>query len=184
MKSDREEINLILRNATQVATPMEVTQALDRMASEISKQLKSAFPIVAALMNGGVVPLGMILPKLDFLLETDYIHPTRYNDSTSGGEIKWIRKPPDSFARRTVLLIDDVLDNGITLQKTKEECLKVGAKKIYTAVLVEKIVNDRGGLQKTDFCGLRLPDQYLFGCGMDYKRRYRNLPGIFATPGI
>ncbi|MEC9247522.1 MAG: hypothetical protein VX986_00680 [Pseudomonadota bacterium] len=68
MKSDREEINLILRNATQVATPMEVTQALDRMASEISKQLKSAFPIVAALMNGGVVPLGMILPKLDFIL--------------------------------------------------------------------------------------------------------------------
>ena len=162
----------------------EVTQAMDRMASEISKQLKSAYPIVAALMNGGVVPLGMILPKLDFLLETDYIHPTRYNDSTSGGEIKWVRKPPDSFSGRTVLLVDDVLDNGVTLQKTKEECIKVGAKKIYTAVLVEKIIKDREGLQKTDFCGLRLPDQYLFGCGMDYKKYYRNLPGIFAAPGI
>jgi len=184
LKSEDKETSRLLRNATQLASMSEVTQAVDRMAKEISKQLKSTYPIVTALMNGGVVPLGMILTKLDFLLETDYLHPTRYNGSTSGGEIKWVRKPPVSFAGRTVLLVDDVLDNGITLQKTKYECLKVGAKKIYTAVLVDKTVKDRKGLQKTDFYGLRLPNEYLFGCGMDYKRHHRNLPGIFTVPEI
>ena len=181
MNSIIKETDSILLNSTLLANMSEVTAASDKMAKTISQELKFSFPIIVAVMNGGLLPLGLILTKLDFPLETDYIHPTRYNDSTAGGELQWIRKPPESFSGRTILLVDDVLDKGTTLQQTIEECEKIGTKKIYTAVLVSKDVKDRKGLKKTNFSGLTMPDQYLFGCGMDYKRRLRNAPGIFAV---
>ena len=160
----------------------DVSRAADRIANEVSSKLEKSFPIVVAIMNGGLLPLGLILTKLDFPLETDYIHPTRYNSSTLGGELKWIRKPPSYFSGRTILLVDDVLDNGITLAEATKACESTGAKRVLTSVLVEKNIPQRKGLLKSDFCGLKLPDRYLFGCGMDYKQSFRNAPGIFALP--
>ena len=100
-------------------------------------------------------------------------------------EDEMLKKTPKSknFSERNILLVDDVLDNGITLEKTVKECLKVGAKEVHTAVLVEKDVTSRDGLQKADFVGLKLPDRYLFGYGMDFKKYHRNANGIFALAG-
>ena len=181
--SPTKEANFVLSNAELLADKETVTIALNKMANEISKKLKNSNPIVVAIMNGGVIPLGMLLPKLDFLLETDYLHPTRYNNSTTGSKLHWIKKPPENFTGRNILLVDDVLDNGITLEQTIKECLKVGAQEVYTAALVEKNLASRDGLQKTDFVGLKLPDRYLFGYGMDYKKYHRNANGIFALAG-
>ena len=160
----------------------DVSRATDRIANEVTSKLEKSFPIVVAIMNGGLLPLGLILTKLDFPLETDYIHPTRYNNSILGGELKWIRKPPSYFGGRTILLVDDVLDNGKTLEGAVKACESTGAKRVFTSVLVEKDIPQRKGLVKCDFCGLKLPDRYLFGCGMDYKKGFRNAPGIFALP--
>ena len=177
-----EEVQKIYRHSSLLADLTDVSRAADRIANEVSAKLEKSFPIVVAIMNGGLLPLGLILTKLDFPLETDYIHPTRYNNSTLGGKLKWIRKPPSSFCGRTILLVDDVLDNGKTLEEAVKACESTGAKRVLTAVLVEKDISQRKGLLKSDFYGLKLPNRYLFGCGMDYKKCFRNAPGIFALP--
>jgi len=153
------------------------------MAMRITVRLRTAAPVLLATMTGGLVPTALLLPHLDFPLEVDYLHITRYGTALSGGGIAWIRRPPAAISGRTVLLVDDLLDRGITLQAAVEECLQQGAREVLTAVLIHKEMASRPGLARTDFHALSTPDRYLFGYGMDYKGWWRNGPGIYAVQG-
>ena len=82
---------------------------------------------------------------------------------------------------RTVLILDDILDEGVTMKSIVTECSKASARKIYTAVLLDKQLNKPKQFQQTDFTGLTVPDRYIFGFGMDYKEYLRNCAGIYAV---
>jgi hypoxanthine phosphoribosyltransferase len=158
-----------------------VTAALDRMAVEITAVLDGSLPIVLCVLNGGIIPTGHLLTRLAFPLETDYLHATRYRGKTTGErEITWLCKPHLSLQGRTVLLVDDILDEGHTLKAISEFCSEAGAVRVYTAVLVEKRHDRRVAGMTADFVGLAVEDRYVFGCGMDYKGYLRNLNGIFT----
>ena len=116
---------------------------------------------------------------LNFPLEFDYLHATRYRDQTSGGEIEWRVFPQDLLHGRTVLILDDILDEGHTLAAIRDRCLGFGAKGFYSAVLVEKLLDHPKPIA-ADFVGITLPNRYVFGCGMDVNGQWRNLPSIFA----
>jgi hypoxanthine phosphoribosyltransferase len=158
----------------------EVEQAIARMADEISREIGQLDPLLLPVMIGGVVLAGRLTPLLNFPLQIDYIHATRYRSTTSGYDISWIKKPDKSLQDKTVLLIDDILDEGITLAAIIDYCYGAGAKKVLTAVLAEKELNKQKPLEKADFTGLTVPDRYVFGYGMDYQEYHRNLPGIYA----
>ncbi len=175
------ELSEVRANAHRLAAPEEINVAVDRMAREITVNLSQANPLLLAIMTGGVVPLTMLLQRLEFPLQVDYTHLTRYGMDTTGGDLRWIKKPPEAVKGRTVLVIDDLLDHGITLAAVVDECERLGAEKVLTAVLVSKDISNRAGLKSTDFSGLALPDEYLFGFGMDYKTYLRNAAGIFAV---
>lgn len=177
-----EKIKQIYKKSTQLYTTAEVQAALDKMAVNIHKKLHEKNPVILCVMVGGLVPMGNLLPRLDFPLEVDYVHATRYNSGTRGGIIEWKVRPKLSLQGRTVLVVDDILDGGITLAAIIEEIHKLGASEVYTAVLVDKhqsrVVN---GLEKADFVGLEVDDHYIFGYGMDYHEYLRNAPGIFIV---
>jgi hypoxanthine phosphoribosyltransferase len=122
---------------------------------------------------------------LPFPLQVDYLHATRYRMKTSGAELDWRVPPETSLKDRTLLLIDDILDEGKTLAEIIGHCQKEGAATIYTAVLINKL-HDRKVAKdlKADFCGLDAEDRFLFGYGMDYKGYWRNAPGIYAVKGL
>lgn len=171
-----------VRNAARCLADMDaVDAAVARMAQAITARIAGSDPLVLGIMTGGMVPLGLLLPRLDFPLQVDYAHLTRYGAATSGGEIAWIKRPPASVRGRTVLVVDDILDHGLTLAAIVDECARLGAAAVLTAVLVTKARGARSGLAHADFSALTLPDAYLFGCGMDYKTYLRNAPGIFAV---
>ena len=71
----------------------EVEAALEKMAGAISRTLADCDPLLVCLMNGALVPFGILLPKLQFPLQVDYVHATRYGDRLQGGELKWIAGP-------------------------------------------------------------------------------------------
>ena len=178
------EAQQVLAEAELLHTPADIEKALDRMAVDITATLADKNPVILCLMIGAVVPAGILIPKLNFPLEIDYVHATRYQGETSGSEIKWRKLPEINLKDRHVLLIDDILDEGITLAAIIEECNKLGAAAIYTAVLVDKQLNRPRALEKTDFAGLTVPNRYVFGFGMDYKGYLRNAPGIYAVKGL
>jgi len=99
----------------------------------------------------------------------------------TGKDLQWLREPQSNVANRTLLIVDDILDEGITLDEIKLACKRAGARTIYTAVLIEKKINRPRSLRHADFTGLTVPDRYVFGCGMDYKGYLRNCNGIYAV---
>lgn len=170
----------VYRSADCLVTEAQVNEALARMAREIGERLGERNPLVLVVLTGGIVPAGCLLPLLDFPLELDYVHATRYAGATSGGQLFWIAHPRTPMAGRSVLIIDDILDEGPTLKAIIEHCRAEGAAEVLSAVLVEKRHDRKNGL-KADFVGLEVEDRYVFGFGMDYKGYWRNAPGIYAV---
>ena len=157
----------------------EVEAALDRMGRQITDAMADRFPIALCVMGGAVVFAGRLLPRLEFPLEFDYLHATRYRDATRGGEIAWEVLPRKDIAGRSVLLMDDILDEGHTLQAAHAKLSELGAADIRIAVLADKDIGRAKPIQ-ADFVGLRLPNRYVFGMGMDAYGLWRNLPAIYA----
>ena len=172
----------VYENSTRLFTTKEVEAALDRMAINIHQQLNDKNPIILCVMIGGLVPMGNLLPRLDFPLEVDYVHATRYSGEIKGGELIWKVRPSVNVRGRTVLVVDDILDGGVTLAAILAEIKAMGALEVYSAVLVDKHHKRvENGLKKADFVGLEVDDHYIFGYGMDYNEYLRNAPGIFVV---
>lgn len=157
----------------------EVDRAIQRVAAEITARIGGDNPIIVTVLNGGIIFCGKLLLELPFPLELDSVRVGRYRGETRGADLQWNLKPSLPLQERTVLLVDDVLDEGLTLAEVKRYCLEQGAEKVLIAVLVDKKLRSEKPCQ-ADFVGLEADDRYLFGYGMDYRNYLRNAAGIFA----
>lgn len=174
-----EEAEQLLENAELIASSGEVQLALERLADEITAELKETYPLVLAVMGGGVVFTGQLLPMLRFPLEFDYLQVSRYRGKTAGGTIEWKVLPGKSVVGRTVLVLDDILDEGETMAAIVDKLLDLGSGQVWTAVMTDK-EHGRSKPITADFVGLPVPDRYVFGFGMDVYGLWRNLPAIYA----
>lgn len=179
------EANRILADADLLAGEKEVSAAIDSVAADMTAKLAEKKPILICVMNGGLIFAGQLLTRLRFPLEVEYVHATRYGSETSGGKLDWIVRPKSDLSGRTVVLLDDILDEGVTLGAIAEYCLEDGAAEVLTAVLIDK-QHDRKFKPgyRADFTGIDIEDRFLFGYGLDYKGFWRNAPGIFAVKGL
>jgi hypoxanthine phosphoribosyltransferase len=168
------------RNAVLVHAPEAVNAAVARIAGELNHALRDANPLVLCVMRGALVFAGQLLPQLDFPLEVDVIDVTRYGNTTHGGELV-LRAIGSltSVAGRSVLLLDDILDKGVTLAALRDKLLEAGAQRVWTAVFA---VKDTVRIKPVtaDFFGVAVPDRYVFGFGMDVQGYWRNLPAVYA----
>lgn len=175
-----EEASKIFATAEQIFSAEEVSQTVKRMAADITAVLSGEYPLVLSVMGGAVVFTGQLLPLLGFPLTFDYLHVSRYDNRIQGGELDWKMPPREDVRDRVVLVLDDVLDEGITLAGIREWIMNHGATAFYSAVLAEKETG-RPKPVSADFVGLVLPDRYVFGFGMDIYGAWRNLPAIYAV---
>ena len=176
---DLEKACKLLADAEVVHDADAVQAALEVVAGKIRTQLADKNPLVLCVMTGGVIFCGQLLPKLDFPLDFDYLHATRYGPETQGGKISWRMAPWTPVKGRTVLVVDDILDEGVTLAAVKDSLIRLGAAEVLLAVFADKL----NGKQKpihADFIGLTVPDRFVFGYGMDVDNAWRNLPAIYA----
>lgn len=150
-----------------------------RMGREIDVALAGERAVMLTVMNGALVVAAELALAVRTDLEFDYVHATRYHDNRAG-QLHWLRKPRVDLAGRSVLLVDDILDEGTTLKAVREACLAMGARRVLIATLCSKIHDRRVAGIKADFNGVNVPDRYVFGYGMDYHEQGRNLPAIHA----
>lgn len=169
----------MLADAEMVCSAEDARAAVERVAGEIRAALSRDFPLVLSVMSGATVFTGQLLPLLNFPLEFAAIEATRYGDTTRGSEISWRLAPRDNVAGRTVLVIDDILDEGITLAAICERLLAMGAARVLVAVFCDKALG-RSKPIAADFCGVTVPNRYVFGFGMDAYGLWRNLPAVYA----
>ncbi len=170
----------IFQHAELLIKTEEVQAALHKVAGEINAALKDAHPLVLSVMGGAVVFTGQLLPLLDFPLDFDYVHVSRYRNARTGGEMHWKVEPHESVRNRVVLLLDDILDEGHTLAALQDRIMELGAKRCYSAVFADK-KHGRSKPVQADFIGMELPDRFVFGYGMDIEGAWRNLPAIYAV---
>ena len=173
----------MLDTADRLCSTANVSSAVARLAREITAELRDSFPLVLCVMRGGVVFAGQLLPQLPFPLELDYLEVTRYGDATRGGEMSWRVTPSAECRGRVVLVLDDILDEGITLAAIRDRLVAEGASRVVCAVFAEKNTG-RAKPVRADFVGVRLPNRYVFGFGMDVSGAWRNLAEIYALKEV
>lgn len=176
---DFQKAQAMLANAELIHSEAAVQGAVTEVAAAIRERLADKYPLVLCVMTGGVVFCGQLLTRLNFPLDFDYLHATRYGPETQGGKISWRSAPWTSVKGRSVLVVDDILDEGVTLAAIKESLRRMGAEEVLTAVFADKL----NGKQKpvaADFVGLTVPDRFVFGFGMDAGGVWRNLPAVYA----
>lgn len=170
----------ILDTADQLYSMNDIDAALSRLAEGLTQDFSNSNPLFLCVMNGSVLTTGHLLPKLNFPLELDYIHVSRYGDKTVGGNLEWFHKPATALKGRTVILVEDIFDEGVTLHALREYCQHQGAKTVQCVTLIDKLHTNKTGVMP-EYIGLTVPNRYVFGFGMDYHGYWRNAPGIFAV---
>jgi hypoxanthine phosphoribosyltransferase len=171
-----------LSEAELIRSADEVQAAVLRVADAINAELADQHPLVLSVMGGAVVFTGQLLPMLDFPLDFDYLHVSRYGNDKQGGELHWKVAPRENVKDKVVLVVDDILDEGETLHAIKQRVMELGASKFYSAVFADKENGKRKPI-RADFVGMELPNRFVFGYGMDIHGAWRNLPAIYAVRG-
>ncbi len=177
---DNAEARALLAAAELLYDEDQVQAALRRVAGEINAALSDRHPLVLSVMGGAVVFTGQLLPLLDFPLDFDYVHASRYGDARQGGAVHWKVAPRENVRGKVVLVLDDILDEGETLAAIRQRVLELGATGFYSAVFADK-QHGRPKPIKADFVGMHIPDRFVFGYGMDIHGAWRNLPAIYAV---
>ena len=174
-----EKVRKITARSSCYCSKEDIEKALDKMADEITGELAGSNPVVLCVMIGGLIPTGHLVTRLDFPLQIDYIHVSRYGKSIRPGDLHWLVTPRIPLKDRTVLIVEDVLDGGLTLASIIDFCEKAGAKAVYSAVMVDK-KRERveNALEKADFTGLEVDNHFLYGFGLDYEEYLRNVFAI------
>jgi hypoxanthine phosphoribosyltransferase len=179
----RDKARSLLQDAEQLFDAAAVQQAIDKIAQQLNQRFDHAegvpFPLVLGVMGGAVVFCGQLLTRLSFPLEFDYMHVTRYGSLDQGGKIEWKVIPRSNVEGRTVIVLDDILDEGETLAHVKERLLEMGAAEVVLAVFADKEIGKSKPV-RADYVGLSLPNKFVVGFGMDAYGYWRNLPGIWA----
>jgi len=169
----------LLQGADLVHPVATVQAAVARVAAEITAALGERNPLVLCVMTGGVIFAGQLLPQLAFPLDFDYLHVTRYGLDTQGGKLSWRSAPWTPVKGRTVVVVDDILDEGVTLAAVRDSLRRLGAAEVLTAVFADK-KNGKDKPIQADFVALTVPDRFVFGFGMDVRGSWRNLPAVYA----
>lgn len=182
MEPMKDRYQSIFDSAECLHSAEAVQSALDRMAADITKKLKDKNPLLICVMTGALITMGHLATRLHFPLEMDYVHATRYRGAVRGGDLHWLVEPRQALKDRTILIVDDIMDGGLTLSAIIDYCKQAGAAEVYTAVMVSKQREREPGVDfEPDFVGLTTEDKFLFGFGLDYEEYLRNAPGIYAV---
>ena len=174
-----DTVQALITKSSVIYSEIEIKKAIQNIADQVNQTIKTNDLYVLCVMNGALIFAGQLLPRLEKNIQYSYIHATRYASSLTGGPIHWLVKPPIDIEGKTVLILDDILDEGITLREIAATCLAMKAKAIYTAVLFDKeIAKEKSYFP--NFIGLKVPNRFVFGYGLDCKGLGRNLPHLYA----
>ncbi len=181
MNADRAQ--QVHQDAELLFDEAAVEQAIYELAQRVEAECAGEFPLVLCVMNGGLYLTGQLLRHWNFPLTLDYVHATRYRLATLGKDVLWKAYPQNEIRDRNVIIVDDIFDQGYTLEEVKSYCLKHGAIKCISVFLIRKTHDRKTANIQPDYVGLECGDCYVYGAGMDLNGHFRNLSSIHFVAG-
>ena len=170
----------ILSRSQLIYTHEEIVSAIDLLAGKLNRQFKNKKALILPVLTGAIPFVGMLLPRLSFTIEVNYFHVSRYQNNVGTNQIKITHQPsPESVLNQEVLVVDDILDEGITLKLINEQLTTMKPKSITNVVLFEKQLDIKKEIS-AHYVGLDVPDAYVFGFGLDFNGAGRNIPDLYA----
>ena len=157
----------------------EIAAMVERVAAEINAATADVErPVFVGVMKGAYIWMADLLRAVGRDVETDYIDVSSYDGNASTGRITIQRDLKVDLTGRTVVILDEVIDSGLTLRYLKHDFEERGAEQVLIAVAVDKREDVSAGGVTPDFIGAKVPNEFLVGYGMDYNNHYRNLPYV------
>ncbi|RYL88198.1 hypoxanthine phosphoribosyltransferase [Sporolactobacillus sp. THM7-4] len=169
MKEDLKEI-IISEEAIQ--------QKVSDFGRILSEEYKGRFPLVIGVLKGALPFMADLIKRITVPIEIDFMDVSSYGKSTvSSGEVKIIKDLNTSVEGRDILVVEDIIDSGLTLSYLVDLFKYRKANSIKIVTLLNKPSGRKADI-KPDMCGFTVPDAFLVGYGLDYAEKYRNLPFI------
>jgi hypoxanthine phosphoribosyltransferase len=157
-----------------------VARAVARMAEDVDRALDGASSVlVLGLLLGGAYAAVWLSARLRTPHRIEFLRVSRYANEERGHEVVWEGALPPLERRTTVVVVDDVFDEGLTLAAVRAR-LAAGGVRVLTAVLARKNRARSEGLPEPDVFGLEVPDEWLVGCGLDFRGWGRHYPALYA----
>ena len=159
-------------------TEAEIQEKIAELAGQLESEYKDRFPLAIGVLKGAMPFMADLLKRVDAHLEMDFMDVSSYGNSTvSSGEVKILKDLDTSVEGRDVLIIEDIIDSGLTLSYLVELFRYRKAKSIKIVTLLDKPTGRKADITP-DYTGFIVPDAFVVGYGLDYAERYRNLPYI------
>lgn len=167
----RKDVDFVLIREREIAARVK------EIAAALQKDYENRELVIIALLSGTVVFLADLVRHLELPLRLDFMSASSYGDGTVSRGVKITKELKFEIAGKDVLLLDDILDTGRTLNATVEKLVKLNPKSLKTCVLLDKPARRVVDIS-ADYVGFKIPDFFVVGYGLDYAEKYRNLPFI------
>lgn len=174
------EYATVATNSDVLLSRDEIEDAYRRLAVKLDKRFEGVLPVILPVMMGGLIPAVGILRHLRIPHRLDYVHTSRYGHAREGGELQWKVAPSRTLIDQPVVVVDDIFDQGTTLEMVVNALKQLGVASVTTVVLARKRHDRVLTSLRPDYVGVEVPDRFVFGCGLDYHGGLRHLPDLHA----
>lgn len=159
----------------------EVENRIRELAKKIEKEYKGKDLVCVGLLKGSVLFLSDLIKEIDLALQIDFMNVSSYgNETTTSGNVKILKDTDIDVSGKDVLIIEDIIDTGITLEYVLGMFKSKGVASVKVCTLLSK--PERRKVEVfVDYIGFEIPDKFVVGYGLDYAQKYRNLPYIGAV---
>jgi hypoxanthine phosphoribosyltransferase len=170
-RSIRDDVETVL------VTERQIDEAVSTLAAQLAEDVGDRNPLLVGVLIGAFVFMADLVRALDFPLEVDFLNASSYGDSTDPGSLKIVCDMTYDVTGRDVVIVDDICDTGQTLKALVRMLGERGAASVRACCLLDK--PDRRTCEfEADYVGVRIPDRFVVGCGLDYAGEHRNLPFV------
>ncbi|NMB40638.1 MAG: hypoxanthine phosphoribosyltransferase [Firmicutes bacterium] len=159
-------------------TREQIRKKVKHLAADIARDYEGKKPLLICVLKGAVVFLSDLMRNLSISVEIDFMAVSSYGSSTaSSGVVRILKDLEASIEQKDVIIIEDIVDTGLTLSYLRENLLSRNPGSLKIASLLDK-PERRVADVEPDYCGFRIPDEFVVGYGLDYDEKYRNLPDL------
>ena len=165
----------------KISIPQEkIAEEVDRVAREINEELDGQDPLFISVLNGAFMFTSDLMKKVTIPCQISFVKLASYEGVASTGEVKEVMGLSEDITGRTIVIVEDIVDTGLTMQRLLETLGTRNPKKIYIASLLVKPEKLKVELD-IDFVAFNIPNDFILGYGLDYDGYARNLPHIYTV---